>query len=161
MLKPGNEQSNAIQITEDTNLKVEADTEIVQADCCNPIPGDDIIGFRHFNQIIIHRTSCSKAKELSSTYGHKMVKIKWNETNSVSFFVTLKLTGIDKIGIIRDVSRAISEELNVNIRSFHLESKNNIFEGEIKLYISDIQRMKELIRNLVKIEGVKQVFRVE
>lgn len=161
MLKPGNEQSNAIEITDDANLKVETVTEIVQADCCNPIPGDDIIGFRHFNQIIVHRTSCGKAKELSSTYGHKMVKIKWNETNSVSFFVTLKLTGIDKIGIIRDVSRAISEELNVNIRSFHLESKNNIFEGEIKLYISDIQRMKELIRNLGKIEGVKQVFRAE
>ncbi len=161
VLKPGSDQNSAIEITDESIKKIHTDTEIIQADCCNPIPGDDIIGFRHFNNIVVHRTSCQKAKELSSTYGHKMVKIKWNETNSVSFFVTVKLTGIDKIGIIRDVSRVISEELNVNIRTFQLESKNNIFEGEIKLYISDIQRLKELIKNLGKIEGVRQVFRAE
>jgi GTP diphosphokinase / guanosine-3',5'-bis(diphosphate) 3'-diphosphatase len=160
-LKSGSENNHTIEIHDDLLTPDETDTEIVQADCCNPIPGDDIIGFRHYNQIIVHRTSCAKAKELSSTYGHKMVKIKWNETNSLSFFVTVKLTGIDKIGIIRDVSKAISEELNVNIRTFHLESKNNVFDGEVKLYISDIKQLKELIKNLGKIEGVKQVFRAE
>lgn len=160
-LKSGSTENNPIEISEKIPLPGETDTEIVQADCCNPIPGDDIIGFRHYNQIIVHRTSCLKAKELSSTYGHKMVKIKWSETNTLTFFVTVKLTGIDKIGIIRDVSKVISEELNVNIRTFHLESKNNVFEGEVKLYISDIQQLKELIKNLSKIEGVKQVFRAE
>ncbi len=159
--KADHHDGEPIEIQDKSILPDDADSDIVQATCCNPIPGDDIIGFRHFNQIIVHRTSCRKAKELSSTYGHKMVKIKWNETNTLLFFVTIRLFGYDKIGIIRDVSRVISEELNVNIRTFHLESKDDVFEGEVKLYISDIQQLKELIRKLNKIEGVKQVFRAE
>jgi GTP diphosphokinase / guanosine-3',5'-bis(diphosphate) 3'-diphosphatase len=137
------------------------EVQITQAICCNPIPGDDIIGFRQYDQIIVHRTGCPKAKELSSMYGHKMVKIQWSETNTLFFLASIKIIGIDKIGIIRDVSKTISEELNVNIRNFNLESKDNIFEGEIKLFISDINQLKQLIRKLSKIDGVRQVFRAE
>jgi GTP diphosphokinase / guanosine-3',5'-bis(diphosphate) 3'-diphosphatase len=150
-----------IEIADEKIINEGGDTEIAQAICCRPIPGDDIIGFKHFDKIIVHRTSCSKAKELSSTYGHKMVKIQWSETNILFFLASIKLTGIDKIGIIRDVSKVISEELNVNIRTFHLESKEDIFEGEIKLFISDVKQLKKLIKNLAKVEGVKQVYRAE
>ncbi len=149
----------SIEISEEDMILEDSDSEIVQASCCNPIPGDDIIGFRHFDQIIVHRTSCHKAIELSSTYGHKMVKIQWSEANTLYFLASIKINGIDKIGIIRDVSRVISEELNVNIRTFHLESKDNVFEGEIKLFIPDVQQLKTLIRKLGKIEGIKQVYR--
>ncbi len=151
-------QTKKIEVSDDIQNE---QSEIVQANCCNPIPGDDIIGFKHFNQIIVHRTSCKKAKELSSTYGHKMVKIQWSETDILYFLASIKIIGIDKIGIIRDISRLIAEELNVNIRSFNLESKDNVFEGEIKLFISDVKQLKELIKNLSKIDGIKKVFRAE
>jgi len=156
-----NVTDSSLEIAEESENGIEEENNIIQAGCCNPIPGDDIIGFKHFNQIIVHRPSCSKAKELSSTYGHKMVKIKWSETNTLFFLASIKIQGIDKMGIIKDVSRVISEELNVNIRTFLLESKDNIFEGEIKLFISDIKQLKELIRKISKIEGIKQVFREE
>lgn len=151
-----NNKDNKIVITADDEI-----LEKVHAKCCNPIPGDDIIGFKEYSKIIIHRTSCPKAVEKSSTFGHKIVKIKWSEENKVYFLSTLKLQGIDKIGIVRDISRLISEELNVNIRTFHLESKGELFEGEIKLYIHDIFHLKMLIHKLSKVDGIKRVYRAE
>lgn len=131
------------------------------AKCCNPIPGDDIIGFNEYSIIHIHRTNCPKAVEMSSTFGHKIVKIKWSSENKVYFLSTIKIQGNDKIGIIKDISRVISEELNVNIRSFNLESKAEMFEGDIKLYVQDIYHLKMLIHKLSKIDGIKRIYRAE
>jgi len=158
--KDKKDDTPTMEITDEQMLLEDSDSHIVQASCCNPIPGDDIMGFRHFDQIIVHRTSCPKAIELSSTYSHKMVKIQWSEANMLYFQASIKINGIDKMGIIRDVSRVISEELNVNIRTFQLESKDNVFEGEIKMYIPDVLQLKTLIRKLSKIDGVKQVYRI-
>jgi len=135
--------------------------EKVHAKCCNPIPGDDIIGFKEYSKIVIHRTSCPKAVQKSSTFGHKIVKIQWAAENKVYFLSTIKLQGIDKIGIVRDISKLISEELNVNIREFHLESKGELFEGEIKLFIYDIFHLKMLIHKISKVDGIKRVYRAE
>lgn len=159
--KKAEHEEQGFILPDDKSTEDEPDFIIVQASCCNPIPGDDIIGFRHYDQIIVHRPSCQKAIELSSTYGHKIVKIQWSESNTVYFLASIKIIGNDKIGIIRDVSKTISEELNVNIRSFHLEGKDEIFEGEIVLFISDVKQLKTLIKKLAKIDGIRQVFRKE
>ncbi len=134
-------------------------SEIVIATCCDPIPGDDIIGYKYFNQIVVHRTSCETIKELSSTYGHKITKVHWDNANIIHFFATIRISGIDRIGIIRDISKIISEDMNINIKSFNLCGNHNIFEGEIKLYISDIKELKNLISKLKKVKGVSHAFR--
>lgn len=133
---------------------------IVPANCCNPIQGDDIIGFKQYNEIVIHRPNCKNAIRMSSTFGHKIVKIEWKDTNIFSFQTIIKIEGTDKIGIIRDVSRILSEEMNINIKSFHLESKKDIFEGRITVFITDTVSLKNLIKKIKKIEGVKKVSRV-
>jgi GTP diphosphokinase / guanosine-3',5'-bis(diphosphate) 3'-diphosphatase len=131
--------------------------------CCNPIPGDDVIGVMvSLNlPIQIHRTKCPKAIELISSYGNRFVKINWTNKESISFLAGIKITGIDKLGLINDITKIISAELNLNIKSFHLEAKNGLTEGEIMLYVQDSKTLNDLLGNLKKIEGVKNVNRVD
>lgn len=131
--------------------------------CCTPIPGDEIIGlFASDNvPIQIHRTKCPKAIELLSSFGNHMVKINWINKESISFLTGIKITGMDKRGLINDITRVISNELSLNIKSFRLEAKNGLTEGEIMLYIPDTLSLKALLNNLKRIEGVKNVSRVD
>lgn len=131
--------------------------------CCKPIPGDDIIGlFASENlPIQIHRTKCPKAIELLSSFGNHMVKINWINKESISFLTGIKITGIDKLGLINEITRIISNELNLNIKSFRLEARDGLTEGEIMLYIPDTHSLSTLLMNLKRIEGVKNVSRVD
>ncbi|MGE5425460.1 MAG: RelA/SpoT family protein [Syntrophothermus sp.] len=131
--------------------------------CCKPIPGDDIIGlFASENlPIQIHRTRCPKAIELLSSFGNHMVKINWTNTESISFLTGIKITGLDKMGLISDITKIISSELNLNIKSFRLEAKDGLTEGEVLLYIQDTHSLQTLLSNLKKIDGVKNVSRVD
>jgi GTP diphosphokinase / guanosine-3',5'-bis(diphosphate) 3'-diphosphatase len=131
--------------------------------CCNPIPGDDIIGVVVSDHIPIqiHRTKCPKSIELLSSFGNHFVKIHWTNKESISFLTGIKITGIDKVGLINDITKIISAELNLNIKSFHLEAKTGLTEGEIMLYVQDSKTLNHLLNNLKKIEGVKNVNRVD
>lgn len=131
--------------------------------CCNPIPGDEVIGLVASDNlpIQIHRTKCPKAIELISSFGNRVVKISWNNKESISFLTGIKITGLDKMGLINDITKIISSELNLNIKSFHLEAKNGLTEGEIMLFIQDTNTLDYLLQNLKKIEGVKKVSRVD
>ncbi len=131
--------------------------------CCNPIPGDEIIGVIASDHlpIQIHRTKCLKAIELISSFGNHFVKIHWTNKESISFLAGIKITGIDKVGLINDITKIISSELNLNIKSFHLEAKTGLTEGEIMLYVQDSKTLNQLLNNLKKIEGVKNVNRVD
>jgi len=131
--------------------------------CCNPIPGDDIIGLvLSDNQPIqIHRTRCVKALELISSFGNRVVKIDWKTQESISFLAGIKITGIDKIGMINDISKIISNELNLNIQSFHLEAKNGLTDGEVMLFVRDADTLNNLLSNLKKIDGIKNVVRMD
>ncbi len=130
------------------------------APCCNPIPGDAVIAIELTQGIEIHTTTCTKAIEFMSNYGKKIVKAKWNNQEMVSFLAGLKINGFDKKGIIKDISRIISEDLSINIRSFNIESSEGIFEGNIMVYIQDTQHLQKLISNLKKVNGVDSVRRV-
>jgi len=162
---PDNPEVNTLEQLKDSELTDDYSFEkslknIVIATCCNPIQGDDIIGFKQYDKIIIHRPNCKNAIKMSSTYGHKMVKIEWKDTNIFSFQTIIKIEGTDKIGIIRDVSKVLSEEMSINIKTFHLESKKDIFEGRITIFITDTSKLKSLMKKISKIEGVKRVHRV-
>jgi GTP pyrophosphokinase len=132
------------------------------APCCNPIPGDDVCGFVTVDDgIIIHRTNCSNAIALMSNFAYRIVKAKWTNEEKISFLAGISLHGIDEVGIVNNITRIISNELNVNMRSLSFESNDGIFTGTIMVFVNDTNHLTELIEKLRKVPGVKSVFRMD
>ncbi len=130
--------------------------------CCTPIPGDDVFGFVTVGEgIKIHRANCPNAPELLSHHGNRVVKAKWTSQHEVAFLTGLKIRGTDRVGLINDVSRIISEELKVNMSSMSMKTDTGIFEGEIMLYVNDTRHLEELIGKLLNVEGVIKVSRFD
>ncbi|BDC98397.1 bifunctional (p)ppGpp synthetase/guanosine-3',5'-bis(diphosphate) 3'-pyrophosphohydrolase [Persicobacter psychrovividus] len=136
--------------------------EYKTAKCCNPIPGDDIFGFITVNEgIKIHRTSCPNAVELMSNHGHRVIKARWASQKDESFLTGLRIEGTDRVGLINDISKIISEDLKVNMRSVSIESDKGIFRGDIQLFVQDTKHLDQLIKNLSNVNGVIQVTRTD
>jgi GTP pyrophosphokinase len=132
------------------------------AKCCTPIPGDEVFGFVTVGEgIKIHRTNCPNAPELFANHGHRVIKAKWTSQHQVSFLTGMKIVGTDRVGLINDVSRIISEELKVNMSSIAFNSDLGIFRGEIMLYVNDTRHLEMLISKLEKVEGVVSVARFD
>jgi len=146
-------------------LLVGEDMDVVDyrlAKCCTPIPGDDVFGFVTVNEgIKIHRTNCPNAPELLSQHGNRVVKARWTSQHEVAFLTGLKIRGTDRVGLINDVSKVISEELKVNMSSMSMHTDAGIFEGEIMLYVNDTRHLEELIDKLMNVEGVVKVSRFD
>ena len=146
-------------------LLIGEDMDIVQyslAPCCNPIPGDDVFGFVSTHEgIKIHRINCPNATELLSKHGHRVVKAKWTSQTEVSFLAGLKIKGTDRVGMMNDVTRIISSELKVNMRSVSIESDNGIFDGTIQLYVQNTKHLEILTKKLENIQGVEEVARFD
>jgi GTP pyrophosphokinase len=136
--------------------------DYVLSKCCNPIPGDNVFGFVTVSEgIKIHRTTCPNASELMSNHGHRVIKSKWTSQHEIAFLVGLKILGTDRVGLINDVTRIISNELKVNMRSMSIDTDTGIFEGTIKLYVNDTRHLDELIEQLDIVEGVEKVIRFD
>ncbi len=132
------------------------------AKCCNPIPGDDIVGYKSPNEtIIVHSTKCPTATKLMSSHGNLIVSAKWTKHKILSFLAGVRIKGIDKIGIVNSITNVISRDLNANIRRISVETHDGIFEGSIELYVHDTKHLNNLIMNLFKINGVVSVNRIE
>lgn len=132
------------------------------AQCCKPIPGDDVFGFVTASEgLKIHRTNCPNAAQLLSHYGHRVVKTKWAKNKEISFLTGLRLIGLDDVGIIHDITNVVSGELKINIAALTIESKEGIFEGVIKVYIHDKSELDELAERLEKINGIQSVNRLD
>lgn len=146
-------------------LLIGEDMDVVDyklAKCCTPIPGDDVFGFVTVNEgIKIHRTTCPNATELLASHGNRVVKAKWTSQHEVAFLTGLKVRGTDRVGLINDVSKIISEELKVNMSSMSFHTDSGIFEGEIMLYVNDTRHLEQLILKLEKVEGVVKVSRFD
>jgi len=132
------------------------------ANCCNPIPGDAIVGF-YFPEkgIEVHQIKCENAIRLMSHHGNRIVNVKWNEQHELAFLAGVKINGADRIGIVKDITNVISAEEQINMRSVNIESNGGIFEGTLMLYIQDTQQLEYLIEKLEKIEGVLSVTRFD
>ncbi len=142
----------------------EEQPEYTIARCCNPIPGDDVIGYTDTDinsQVTIHKKKCPNAIKLLSSQKELIVPVKWTTHKVLSFLVKLAITGIDHFGIYNDITTVISKQLNVNIRTINLASHDGIWEGTIDLYVHDTKDVNNLIMNLSKIRGVDSVTRVE
>ncbi len=136
--------------------------DYVISSCCNPIPGDDVVGFVFKNKPIeIHHTNCSRAIELMSKHAGRMIKTKWRRKETISFLAGIKISAIDQIGFINEITNLISKKHKLNIRSFHLESSEGLIEGIILVYVPDLQVLNELILNLKKFKPIKKVSRVK
>ncbi len=130
--------------------------------CCNPIPGDDVFGFITINEgIKIHRTNCPNAIQLMSNYAYRIVKAKWTSQHLISFLAGISIKGIDDVGIVNNITRIISSELNVNMRSISFDSDNGVFEGTIMVFVHDTHHLTELMKKLKKVKGVLTVTRID
>ena len=119
------------------------------AKCCNPIPGEDVIGYRNvYNSIIIHKSNCPNAIKLLSSQGERIVSTKWTTHKILSFLAKISITGIDRFGIFNNITNVITKDLNINIRSLNLSAHDGIYEGEIELYVHNINDLTKLIVNL-------------
>ncbi len=142
----------------------DADHKYVIASCCNPIPGDNVIGFLDSDgTVTVHKRSCETANNLASKFGDKIVIPIWEKakTQNLSFLVRLSLKGFDRIGMINDITRYISFVMSVNIRKFCLGSEDGVFEGYIDLYVHEMGDLDKLMKRLQKIEGIQSVIRTD
>jgi len=136
--------------------------QFVIAKCCNPIPGDNVLGYqKDEDTIIIHKTNCPNALKLNSSFADRIVNAKWLAHKILSFLAKIKLNGIDRMGIVSQITKVISDDLDVNMRSINFESHDGIFEGFIDLYVHSSKDLNNLIMNLMKIKGVESVKRIE
>ncbi len=130
--------------------------------CCSPIPGDDVFGFITINEgIKIHRVNCPNAIQLMSNYAYRIVKAKWTNQQQIAFLAGLSLTGIDEVGVVSKISKVISSELKVNMRSISIESNDGIFEGKIMLFVHDTTHLDKLIHKLKEVHGILTVSRID
>ena len=132
------------------------------ADCCKPIPGDDVLGYRdEKDRIIIHKRQCPIAAKLKTSFGNRILAAQWETGKALNFPVNLYIQGIDAMGILHQVADIVTEQLNVNIRKIFIETTDGLFEGHIQLYVHDVDDVKTIIANLRKIDEMKVVTRVE
>ena len=130
------------------------------ADCCNPIPGDAIVGFVDAdNNVVVHKKVCPKAISLATVQGEKIVNAKWTKHTFLSFLARVCLRGIDRMGIVNEITQFITLDLSVNIRKIHFETHDGIFDGYIDLYVHDTQDLDVIIKRLLKVKGVESVTR--
>lgn len=129
--------------------------------CCNPIPGDKVFGFITINDgIKIHRTDCPNAISLQSNFAYRIIQAKWIDSSQEEFKATLKITGMDTMGLTNELTKVISNEMHVNIQSISLSGEAGIFNGNMTVVVNNNTILKQLIENIKKIEGIDKVTRV-
>jgi GTP pyrophosphokinase len=132
------------------------------AKCCNPIPGDEVTGYHSpEGAIIIHKPKCPVAIRIMSNEGNRIIAVKWAIHKLVSFLARISMTGIDRIGLVNEITTIISSELKVNMTKINISVQNGIFEGTIDLYVHHTKDLNNLILKISNIKGIENVKRVE
>jgi len=129
--------------------------------CCNPIPGDTVFGFVTINEgIKIHKTDCPNAISLRSNYAYRIIPAKWIDSSQQEFKAILKITGMDSLGLTNELTKVISNNMQVNIRSISLSSDAGVFNGQIAVVVPNNTVLKRLIDNIKKVDGIDKVIRI-
>jgi GTP pyrophosphokinase len=132
------------------------------AKCCNPIPGDDVVGYVSDEEhIIIHKRNCPEALKIMSQQGDNIITAEWTKFKRLSYLSRIKLSGFDRVGVVNEITTIISKQSNINMRTVHFDTHDGIFEGDLYLYIHSVQDLNELISRLMKIKGIDTVERIE
>ena len=131
------------------------------ANCCNPIPGDQVFGFVTINEgIKIHKKDCPNALSLQSNYAYRIMNAKWIDSTQQDFTSLITISGIDKLGLINNITKVISNNMHVNIKSMNFQTDDGVFNGKINVVVKNITMLNRLIQNLKKINGIDKVSRV-
>jgi len=132
------------------------------ANCCKPIPGDDVFGFVTTGKgLTIHRTNCPNAAKLLANYGHRVVKTKWAKNKEISFLTGLRIIGLDDVGVVNKITNLISGEMKINIAAITIEAKEGLFEGNMKVYVHDKEELDDLVSKLRALTGIHSVDRFD
>lgn len=132
------------------------------ASCCNPIPGDEVFGFVTINEgIKVHKKNCPNAISLQSNYAYRIMQAKWIDSSTQDFDVTLKILGIDEMGLTNELTKVISNNMAINIRSIALSSEAGVFKGEIKVSVPNNHVLQKLINNIKSVKGVDKITRMQ
>lgn len=136
--------------------------QYIMAECCNPIPGDEVVGFKQEDgKVEVHKKNCHQAVKLSAQHGDKIVPVKWSSEKVMSYLAVIEVRGIDRVGILYDLVKIISGELHVNIRELHIHSHDGIFEGTVSLYVRSSEDLKMIMEKVRSVKGVEKVNRTE
>lgn len=139
-----------------------SDVKYSYANCCNPLPGDDVIGFvSRTGDIKIHRSMCNNARHLIDTEGERILEVSWAKNIDNKFLGAVKVIGEDRVGLINDLTDVVSKTLSTNMKSINVTSDSGMFEGIISLYVDDLSHLAKIIKRLERVDGVKTVFRYE
>ena len=129
-------------------------------DCCHPIPGDDVLGYIDENgRVIIHKRQCEVAKRLKASDGNHILSAKWDTHGQQSFPATLRIAGFDRVGVLHQITGILSQQLNVNIHSLHIETSDGLFTADIELGVHDVRDIQSICRDLKKIKEIEDVKR--
>ena len=132
--------------------------EFVIAGCCNPLPGDSVVGFKDTatGKIIVHKSNCNELNRLAAQFGKNIIKdqIKWSQHKAVSYLSTIELRGIDRMGLLLDISHIVSEDFSINIREVCIRSHDGIFEGSISVYVQDADSLNALMDKFRHVKGI-------
>jgi len=150
--------------TPQTNRTPDKEPEFVIAECCRPIPGDRVVGYRDpaTNHIIVHKATCETLTRLAAQFGKNIVKeeIKWSQQKAESYLATVELRGIDRSGIILDITKVITVDFSINMREINIRNHDGIFDGLISLYVKNTEDLNALLDNIRKIKGIESVKRL-
>ena len=149
----------------DNDKSAPADDSFIIASCCNPLPGDNVVGFRDptTNKIVVHKATCDELNRLASQYGKNIIKekITWSQHKATAYLSTIELRGIDRLGILSDITHIVSDDFSINMREIHLRSHDGIFEGKVSLYVQSADALYALMDKFRQIKGVENVKRIE
>ncbi|GEQ85869.1 RelA/SpoT family protein [Patiriisocius marinistellae] len=163
--KPNNfEEINKEEITEKYDQlvfgKEEQKLDYKMSNCCNPIPGDDVFGFLTVNEgIKVHKQNCPNAVQLQGNYNYRVMPAKWIDSTQRDFKAELSITGIDTIGLVNEVTKEISNNLNIDMRGVHFDSNDGVFTGNIVVVVKNKNILDNLVQNIKKINGIDKVTR--
>ena len=139
------------------------DEQFTIASCCNPLPGDSVAGFKDpmTGKIIVHKTSCNELNRLAALFGKNIIRdqIRWSQHRAVSYLSAIEIRGIDRMGLLLEISRVVSEDFSINIREVSIRSHDGIFEGKISIYVQDADSLNAIMDKFRGIKGVESVKR--
>jgi len=141
--------------------KEEDKLDYKMSNCCNPIPGDNVFGFITVNEgIKVHKLNCPNALQLQSNYNYRIMQAKWIDSTQREFKAELKITGIDAVGLVNEVTKVVSNNLLIDMKSVHFDSDDGVFLGRITVIVKNKASLDNLVKNIKKINGIDKVTRV-
>ena len=159
----GDETADSDTAPDGTAAAEQGEPQFVMAECCKPIPGDKVVGYRDpaTGNIIVHKATCDELNRLAAQFGRNIVKeeIKWSQHKAMSYLVTLELRGIDRQGLLLDLAKVVSDDFNINIREVNIHSHDGIFEGNVSLYVKDAESLSAVMDKMRKIKGIETIKR--